>query len=236
MLVPPLVCAATDLAFFRKAVVEKGRASGGVPFGLFRVACVHAQGATQHRSPAAMCALLVGDVRKLIDDLNYCADHGKLARKKVLFNFISDAVRSVRLDGRGVIYHESTHRMFGMIKHYGGPRTHRFIQGNLAGMHLRTTERRCVKERCALCGIDHGVTTMLTVFMLPALNRWIKNMHHYDLGINEPTFQYLATFYTSVLNALDIGLGLVFCECSEDESACQDDPRWNERRDELVGF
>ena len=100
-----------------------------------------------------MCALLVGDVRKLIDDLNYCADHGKLARKKVLFNFISGAVRSVRLDGRGVIYHEPTHRMFGMIKHYGGPRTHRFIQGNLAGMHLRTTERRCVKERCALCGI-----------------------------------------------------------------------------------
>jgi hypothetical protein len=77
---------------------------------------------------------------------------------------------------------------------------------------------------------------MAIVFMLPALNRWIKNMHHYDLGINESTFQYLATFYTSVLNALDIGLGLVFCECSEDESACQDDPRWNERRDELVGF
>ena len=100
-----------------------------------------------------MCALFVGDVRKLIDDLNYCADHGKLARKKVLFNFISDAVRSVRLDGRGAIYHESTHRMFEMIKHYGGPRTRRFIQGNLAGMHLRTTERRCVKERCALCGI-----------------------------------------------------------------------------------
>jgi len=100
-----------------------------------------------------MCALLVGDVRKLIDDLNYCADHGKLARKKVLFNFISDAVRSVRLDGRGVIYHESTHRMFEMIKHYGGPRTHRFIQGNLAGMHLRTTEWRRVQERCALCGI-----------------------------------------------------------------------------------
>ena len=77
---------------------------------------------------------------------------------------------------------------------------------------------------------------MLTVFVLPALNRWTKNMHHYDLGINESTFEYLATFYTTVLNALDIGLGLVFCECSEDESACQDDPRWNERRDELVGF
>ena len=84
---------------------------------------------------------------------------------------------------------------------------------------------------------DHDITTMLTVFMLPALmNRWTKNMHHYDLGINESTFEYLATFYTTVLNALDIGLGLVFCECSEDESACQDDPRWNERRDELVGF
>ena len=91
--------------------------------------------------------LFVGDVRKLIDDLNYCAEHGKLARKKVLFNFISDAVRSVRLDGRGHIYHESTHRVFEMLKHYGGPRSHRFVQANLAGMHLRTTEKRCVAPR-----------------------------------------------------------------------------------------
>lgn len=91
--------------------------------------------------------LFVGDVRKLIDDLSYCAEHGKLARKKVLFNFISDAVRSVRLDGRGHIYHESTHRVFEMLKHYGGPRSHRFVQANLAGMHLRTTEKRCVAPR-----------------------------------------------------------------------------------------
>ena len=102
----------------------------------------------RHGNNHVLLFLFVGDVRKLIDDLNYCAEHGKLARKKVLFNFISDAVRSVRLDGRGHIYHESTHRVFEMLKHYGGPRSHRFVQANLAGMHLRTTEKRC-----ALCGI-----------------------------------------------------------------------------------
>ena len=102
----------------------------------------------RHGNNHVLLFLFVGDVRKLIDDLNYCAEHGKLARKKVLFNFISDAVRSVRLDGRGHIYHESTHRVFEMLKHYGGPRSHRFVRANLAGMHLRTTEKRCV-----LCGI-----------------------------------------------------------------------------------
>ena len=83
-----------------------------------------------------------GDVRKLVDDLKYCHDSGKLERKKVLLHFIMDTVHSLRHDGRGIKFHESTHRVFEILKHYGGPRTHRFVEANLAGMHLRTTEKR----------------------------------------------------------------------------------------------
>ena len=78
---------------------------------------------------------------------------------------------------------------------------------NLAGMHLRTTEKR-----------------------------WARSMHHYELGIVEKTFEYIAKFYEVVLTALKIPAGHVMCECSEDESACMDEPRWNERRDQLIGF
>ena len=112
-----------------------------------------------------------------------------------------------------------THRVFEMLKHYDGPRSHRSLRASQPSWDAPAHDGEEVC-RAACCGwvrkapfrnesLDHGVTTMLTVFMLPALNRWIKNMHHYDLGINEPTFQYLATFYTSVLNAFGIGLGLV---------------------------
>ena len=184
-----------------------------------------------------------GDVRRLIDDLQYCAAQGKVERKQVLFNFISDAVRSVRswtswtsiscvikktppssltppspvdvlplllqvrLDGKMSHYHESTHRCYEILKHYGGPRSHRFIEANLAGPHLRTTGKR-----------------------------WAKFMEHYELGFDEKSFIFLARFYTAVLKKLGIPLGCVPSECSEDESACQDEPRWNQRRDQLVGF
>ena len=270
---------------------------------IFKICALTSRVKTLREKAAESCAR--GDVRRLIDDLKYCAAQGKVERKQVLFNFISDAVRSVRfvslyiiqkpplslhtddinharrqtnpaaarscarthalavshpswsqqsavsprsrrtrresrarslatrqyrrhvnvlilnserpisapsalqvrLDGSMSHYHESTHRMYEMLKHYGGPRSHRFIEANLAGPHLRTTEKR-----------------------------WARLLHHYELGFDEKSFVFLARFYKVVLEKLEIPLGCVPCECSEDESACQDEPRWNQRRDQLVGF
>ena len=85
-----------------------------------------------------------GDVRKVIDDLKFCAAGVKFERKQVLLNFIKDAVNSVRHNGHGIHYHEPTHRTSEMLKHYGGPRSNRLLQANLFGPHLRTTEKRYV--------------------------------------------------------------------------------------------
>ena len=147
-----------------------------------------------------------GDVRKLIDDIRCCAKAGKFEKKKNLFNFIADAAKHMRHDGH-IVYHESTHRMFEMLKHYGGPRSNRLFIANAFGPHLRTTEKR-----------------------------WARDMHHFRMGILEENFIFLAKFYTAVLTSLGITLGNVPCEHSEDESACQDEPRWNERHDDCVGF
>ena len=67
-------------------------------------------------------------------------------------------------------YDESTHRCYEILKHYGGPRSHRFIEANLAGPHLRTTGKR-----------------------------WAKFMEHYELGFDEKSFIFLTRFYTAVL-------------------------------------
>ena len=103
-----------------------------------------------------------GDVRKLIDDLTECARDNKFEGKKALLHFFMDAARGLNLasvNGDGVLvmssgmrWHESTHRIFEVLKHYGGPRSHRWVQKNLLGMHLRTTEKR-----------------------------WAANLHHYSV-------------------------------------------------------
>jgi len=83
----------------------------------------------------------------------------------------------------------------------------------------------------SLAGYNNGRLSFLYV-----RRSWAKDLHHYEFGIHEATFVYLAKFYTMVLEKLGIPLGCVPCESSEDESACQDDPRWNQRRDQLIGF
>ena len=120
-----------------------------------------------------------GDVRKLIDDLTECARDNKFEGKKALLHFFMDAARGLNLasvNGDGVLvmssgmrWHESTHRIFEVLKHYGGPRSHRWVQKNLLGMHLRTTEKR-----------------------------WAANLHHYSVGVKEDAFEHLARFYKQV--------------------------------------
>ena len=134
---------------------------------------------------AATESAVRGDVRKLIDDLSACAKDGKFEGKQALLNFFLDAARGLKLasfgdDGElkmscGVRWHESTHRIFEVLKHYGGPRSHRWIQKNLFGMHLRTTEKR-----------------------------WAADLHHYEFGLNEGTFVELASFYRKVCCSTEI--------------------------------
>ena len=133
-------------------------------------------------SEAAQESAVRGDVRKLIDDLTQCAKDGKFESKKVLLNFFLDAARGLNLadvDDDGVLHmssgtrwHESTHRIFEVLKHYGDPRSHRWIQKKMFGMHLRTTEKR-----------------------------WARNLHHYSFGLSEDTFIELAAFYREVMLA-----------------------------------
>ena len=64
---------------------------------IFKICALTSRVKTLQREKAAESCKR-GDVRRLIDDLQYCAAQGKVERKQeVLFNFISDAVRSVRL-------------------------------------------------------------------------------------------------------------------------------------------
>ena len=109
---------------------------------------------------AATESAVRGDVRKLIDDLSACAKDGKFEGKQALLNFFLDAARGLKLASFGDD---------GELKHYGGPRSHRWIQKNLFGMHLRTTEKR-----------------------------WAADLHHYEFGLNEGTFVELACFYRKV--------------------------------------
>ena len=131
---------------------------------------------------AAQESAIRGDVRKLIDDLTECAKDGKFESKQALLHFFMDAARGLNLatvgeDGelkmsRGMQWHESTHRIFEVLKHYGGPRSHRWVESNLIGMHLRTTEKR-----------------------------WSKALHPYSFGLNVATFVVLRQFYIDVSGA-----------------------------------
>ena len=158
-----------------------------------------------------------GDVRKLIDDLQACARDGKFESKQVLLHFMMDAAKAVRMatlgtDGTlrmspGMRWHDSTHQTFEVLKHIGGPRSHRWVGDNLIGMHERTSAKR-----------------------------WARGLHHYTFGLCENTFIILAAFYTTVLTKLGIELGQLHSEHSEDETAVLDEPKWNYRRDIVCGF
>ena len=91
--------------------------------------------------------LLTGDLAGLAADLKYCQDHNKFAGRQVMLNFVKDLAHDARLkkpDGRSnpnMRWHESTKRLSGVLKKFGGPRCHRLLRLNVSAPSVRTVGR-----------------------------------------------------------------------------------------------
>ena len=115
--------------------------------------------------------LVTGDLAGLVHDLKHCQVNGKFIGRQVMLTFFKDVVHDLRLqkpDGKhnpGMRWHESTKRLLGALRKWGGPRSHRLIRLNIGGASLRTVERV-----------------------------WNRDLFHYLPGVNEATFMQLASF------------------------------------------
>ena len=137
---------------------------------------------------------------------------GKLTQRKDLLNFIRDLVHSLKLrDGargthsKNMRWHESTKRIFDVIRKLGGPKTLRFINETLESPHERTVVRH-----------------------------WQQNKIDYTLGPDDVgwtrTWKEVAAIYEKMKADLTIQ-GPVLYELSEDETTVPTASQYNERRD-----
>ena len=138
--------------------------------------------------------LLTGDMAGLVHDLKNCQVHGKFVGKEVMLSCVKDVVHDLRLHGgshsKGMRWHESSKRLLGALRKWGGPRCHRLLRLNVGAASLRTVERS-----------------------------WNRDIFHYQPGVNDATFIQLARLLKPKMAALELREGEKLpCEFEQDET------------------
>ena len=152
-----------------------------------------------------------GELRTVTDELSLAYQRGHFKGKRVLWHFLSDLIHAVAAEPdkngrrRKLHWHEGTHRLFGMLRKIGGPRTQRFFVQNLGGPDESTTRKR-----------------------------WNKKRFLYQPGLHDATFAHLEARYTEARAALAYK-GKVICEAAEDETNILAEIRYNAKRDAVTG-
>jgi hypothetical protein len=106
-----------------------------------------------------------GEIKQLFDYILRCERAGKFEERKVLFDFISDMLRSLALTdadtGRrsnNMRWSSSTLRVFACIKLLGGPKLNRFFAATLEAPSASTISRTLAQTKLHLpVGPDAGV-------------------------------------------------------------------------------
>ena len=138
-----------------------------------------------------------------------CSGHFK--GRRVLWHFLQDLIHAAAAEPdkngkrRSLHWHEGTHRLFGMLRKFGGPRTQRFLVTNLGGPDEDTTRKR-----------------------------WNRRRFLYRPGLNAETFSHLEERYATARAALPYE-GKVLCEAAEDETNILADLRYSPKLDAATG-
>ena len=152
-----------------------------------------------------------GNVKALVDDLIYCERQGKFAQRQPLFNFIRDLIHCLRLSSvqrqsRQMRWSKSTKRIFGVLRKFGGARTHRFLHETLQAPDIRTVERE-----------------------------WARDKMRFTPGVHRELFEKVGLFYRDAKKMRGIS-GKVLYELSEDETTVPGASQYNQHLDSIVGF
>ena len=130
-----------------------------------------------------------------------------------MLNFVKDVVHDLRLkktDGtssRGMRWHDSTKRLGGVLKKFGGPRCHRLQRLNVGGPSARTV------ERC-----------------------WNRELFHYPTGDSDAVFALLAKELKSKMALLGLPEGEKLpCEFQFDETPVLQELAFSHSRDAVIG-
>ena len=139
-----------------------------------------------------------GEIKQLFDNILRCERAGKFEERKVLFDFISDMVRSLVLTdtatgrrSRNMRWSETTLKVFASIKIVGGPRLICFFGATLEAPSAATIARMLARTKL-----------------------------HVPLGPDAKFFEQVGELYRELKRLLGI-TGLVAFEMSEDETTVQ---------------
>jgi hypothetical protein len=123
-----------------------------------------------------------GDINALVADIDKCERQGKWEQRHVLFDFLRDIIHSVALTdsesgqrSRNMRWHESTSRVFAVLKMIGGPKVNRFMHETLESASYRTI----------------GRTIAQTAFHMP-------------VGLSDDLFRELAQVLRNLMDALGV--------------------------------
>ena len=153
--------------------------------------------------------LLTGDLAGLAADLRYCQEHDRFKGKAVALNFLKDVVHSIRLgsSNRNMRWHESTKRLNGVLKNFGGPRSQRLLRLNVGAPSDRTV------HRC-----------------------WNRDIFRYPSGDAESIFIQLAKQLKPKVASLGLLEGESLpCEFQFDETPVLPELTYSESRDAVLG-
>ena len=89
-----------------------------------------------------------GDTSQMLRDIKWLSENGGFEEQRVLLNFLCDEVKMARRkqegkDARGNRWHETTHRLFDIIRLQAGPRINALLRANLGAASDSVTSRHC---------------------------------------------------------------------------------------------
>jgi hypothetical protein len=139
-----------------------------------------------------------GEIKQLIDYILRCERAGKFEERKAVFDFVSDMLRSLALTdattgrrSKNMRWHESTLRVFAIMKILAGPKISRYVQATLEAPSASTHSRTLAQTKL-----------------------------HLTLGPDAGTFERVGNIYGEIKRLLGI-TGSVPYELAEDETGVQ---------------
>jgi len=154
-----------------------------------------------------------GDVKAIVDDVIAIEKAGKFEQRAGLLNMVRDMLHSLRLrDGaegthsKGMRWHQSTKRIFAVLRKYGGAKVHRFLHETLEAPDEGTVRRE-----------------------------WRKDRVRFKPGAHRHVFAAIGRLYAAMKLAKGITEPVPY-ELSEDDSTVPGASEFNQHWDSIVGY
>ena len=154
-----------------------------------------------------------GNLSAIVKDLHACHDKGSFEDKAAALNFIRDLVRHAKncdesgKPSHGTVYSEETHRIFCLLRKFGGPRTHFALKANIGGPHVSTTEAH-----------------------------WRKHRADFEPGIHAAAFGSIAAILAPFVAKLGLREGeRILAEVSIDETGTVAGLNYRQKNDTIIG-